>query len=202
MPKRKKQTPLVKEYQKERKRIKKFLDRARKAGYIWEESPLPDVPKQIRKASVNRLKKLTPDELYKRIYYIVPETGELVSGTRGRSLRRSESSKKAYQTQLIKKGLAEQQLQEDQRAEELELVINNLIEFIKSLQVTWEVHETNREKLIQLIELLLRSNKKALAERIKKNAQRLSELIEGSIFASGNDDFEINVSEIVALIGG
>lgn len=95
---------VIKAYNRERARVSKFISRAEKRGYMFKENILPDRPKNITKASVNRLKKLTPDELYKKSVYGGSETGgEIVKGTEGRKLERSASAKKASKTRKIKK---------------------------------------------------------------------------------------------------
>ena len=86
------------EYRKQRKRVQQFIRRAEKRGYVFEDNILPAIPKNITKASVRRLERLTPDELYKKAVKLDYETGEFVSGVRGRSADRSQAAKKAAQT--------------------------------------------------------------------------------------------------------
>lgn len=82
------------EYKKELRRIKQFIYRASKRGFFWGESPIPKKPKKITTASVNKLKRITPDILYKKGEYVDIETGEIISGTKGRSLERNSEGKK------------------------------------------------------------------------------------------------------------
>ena len=90
------------EYKKELRRIQQFMRRASKRGFVWEESPVPKQPKKITNKSVARLKKITPDVLYKKGEYIVTETGELISGTKGRTLERKIAAEKAAQARKAK----------------------------------------------------------------------------------------------------
>lgn len=94
---------LRKEYQKERNRINRFMRAAEKRGYIFEEGLLPPPPKRITKASVRRLSKLKPDFLYTHAHYVEPETGEYMSGKRGRVEERKKATRKAKLRNLIKK---------------------------------------------------------------------------------------------------
>ncbi len=96
-PKRKMST-VEKEYRKERKRVQSFIKRAEKRGYVFENFTLPQKPKKITQASVNRLKKLTPKELYKKAQYIAPETGELVESRFGLKRAREVGIKKRQET--------------------------------------------------------------------------------------------------------
>ena len=97
-----KQTPTQKAYYKERKRIQQFLSRARKRGYVFEDNVLPSIPKNITQASVNRLKNITPKQLYRQSFYVRPETGEAITGLQGRNLERAASAKKSIETRKQK----------------------------------------------------------------------------------------------------
>lgn len=92
------QSKYLAQYRKERKRIQQFIRRAEKRGYVFEENVLPSIPKNITKSSVNRLQKLTADVLYQKASKIDYETGELLTGVKGREVERSNAAKKAAQT--------------------------------------------------------------------------------------------------------
>lgn len=67
------------EYMKERKRIQKAISRQKKSGYIITENLLPDIPKRITKASINRLKKITPKMIRSKSDLIDFTTGEIIT---------------------------------------------------------------------------------------------------------------------------
>jgi hypothetical protein len=96
-PKRK-MSATEKEYRKERKRVQSFIKRAEKRGYVFENFTLPEKPKKITQASVNRLKKLTPKELYKKAQFIAPETGELIEARFGLKRAREAGIRKRQET--------------------------------------------------------------------------------------------------------
>lgn len=98
MAKKRKISKVRSEYNKERRRIQNFLKRAEKRGYIDTEDILPPVPKTVTQASVRRLKKLTANELYKKIKFVDRETGAIYSGTRGREIERELAGKKSAKT--------------------------------------------------------------------------------------------------------
>lgn len=99
MAKRKsKPNKYVTEYRKERSRIKRFIKRAEKRGYVFEDNIIPDIPKNITAGSIRRLQKLTPKELYNRARKLDYESGEIVPGQVGRDIERSQAAKKAAQT--------------------------------------------------------------------------------------------------------
>lgn len=67
------------EYMKERKRIQQAISQQKKSGYIIPENLLPDIPKRITKASINRLKKITPKTIRSKSELIDFTTGEIIT---------------------------------------------------------------------------------------------------------------------------
>lgn len=106
------------EYKKEVKRIQQFIKRASKRGFIWETSPIPKQPKTITTKSVARLKRITPDTLYKKGIYVDQETGEILSGTKGRNLEQKIAAEKAKKSRQAKK--AKQKNKKDKTKDELD----------------------------------------------------------------------------------
>ena len=87
---------------KQQRRLRRFIKNAEKRGYIFSKDIIPKQPKRVTQASVNRLKKLTPDVLYKKAKYITQD-GETVTGTKGRQIERKKSADKRKQTLSHKK---------------------------------------------------------------------------------------------------
>ena len=104
--KKKPLTPLQQEYRQQRRRIQQFIRRAEKRGYVFDKQVLPDKPKRITKQSVERLKKLTPDVMYKKARYGGEATyGEIVSGEKGRKLERKRTAERAAETRKQREAL-------------------------------------------------------------------------------------------------
>lgn len=104
--KRKTLTPTQQAYRQQVRRIKQFIRRAEKRGYQFSENVLPQQPKRITKQSVERLRKLTPEQLYKKAEYGGEATfGEVVAGTKGRELERKQSARKAVETRKARQNL-------------------------------------------------------------------------------------------------
>lgn len=100
---KRKRTQVEIEYSKQRKRIQSFIRKHEKEGFYFEENVLPAVPKKITKASVSRLKKITPQKLYsKAVYAGEASYGEVVSSYKGRLLRKQEAKKKREKRQRLK----------------------------------------------------------------------------------------------------
>lgn len=98
----KKVSELRKAYKKEERRIKQFIRRAEKRGYDVQYK-LPSEPKRVTKQSVEKLRKLTSTELYKKSKFVDIETGEIITGTEGRKLERKRSAEKGRKTRELNK---------------------------------------------------------------------------------------------------
>lgn len=84
------------DYRKEVKRLKRFMKNAEKRGFFWQTDELPlSIPKRVTQKSLKEIKRLTPERMYAKGRYIIPQTGETISGTRGRELERKMASQKS-----------------------------------------------------------------------------------------------------------
>ena len=86
------QSQLNQAWSKERRRIRRFLTAAQKRGYEFDYT-LPTRPEQITKEDVENLKSIRPKDLYKLAVYIDEDTGEIMSGTAGRTLERQRADR-------------------------------------------------------------------------------------------------------------
>lgn len=84
-------------YRKERRRIQRQIHRMENRAYDVP-SLLPDMPKRITQASINRLKKISTEYLYKHSRYIDIDTGEILTGEQGRKKERKEAALRAAAT--------------------------------------------------------------------------------------------------------
>lgn len=107
--KKKVQSPVEKAYNRERNRIKRFIREAEKRGYRFSDFSIPDKPKKITEASVRRLQKYNPKYLYEKATFLKPDTGEIVSGQRGRQIERKRAALKAQMTVAHKRAVRQEQ---------------------------------------------------------------------------------------------
>ena len=99
----KKLTPLQAEYAHQIKRIKSFVRRATKRGFMFPENLIPPKPKVITRKAVETLKEMTPPSMYKEAHWVDPTTGEYVSGYQGRKTERKRAAKKGQRTRQQRK---------------------------------------------------------------------------------------------------
>lgn len=103
MGKTTKKSQLLKEYNKERNRIKRFIRNAEKRGYVFEPNLLPPKPKTITSGSIRRLSKIRPAQLYNKAYAISAVTGQPITVEQRKREIRQEASRKAWETRIRKK---------------------------------------------------------------------------------------------------
>lgn len=104
MAKKRTLSPTERAYSAQVKRIKNFIRRAEKRGYIFNENTLPTKPKRITQASVRRLQRLTPQQLYKKAQYSGQlSEGKTVSAQAGLQLEKHARIEKAKRTRERKR---------------------------------------------------------------------------------------------------
>jgi hypothetical protein len=107
MGKTTKKSQLLKEYNKERNRIKRFIRYAEKRGYVFEPNIIPPRPKTITSGSIRRLSKIRPAQLYNKAYAISAVTGQPITVEQRKREIREEATRKAWETRRRKKDQAE-----------------------------------------------------------------------------------------------
>ena len=103
MGKTTKKSQLLKEYNKERNRIRRFIRNAEKRGYVFEPNLIPPKPKTITSGSVRRLSKIRPAQLYNKAYAISAVTGQPITVEQRKREIREEAARKGWETRRRKK---------------------------------------------------------------------------------------------------
>lgn len=103
MGKTTKKAQLLKEYNKERNRIKRFIRYAEKRGYVFEPNLIPPKPKTITSGSIRRLSKIRAAQLYNKAYAISAVTGQPITVEQRKREIREEASRRAWETRRRKK---------------------------------------------------------------------------------------------------
>lgn len=106
---KRKLTPIQQQYRKERRRIQNAMNRLDKQGYVLPEDLLPSIPKKVTQASINRLKKITSESIYKKSKKLDFATGEAIPGIVARDKARSQRAKEAARRRSFKQEYASPQ---------------------------------------------------------------------------------------------
>lgn len=178
-------------YRKERKRVLQFISRAKKRGYVFEESVVPDLVKTPRAKDVKSLKQLTPTALYKKSYKIDTYTGEAIEGIEGRKQERKIAAQKARQTRKRRQSPVEYY------PNEADIIINNVSEEIESLDFG-PLNRLSSEIDSQLESLS--SMPKYQATMHVENVNRLKRLLDSAIQSEGLENVAMRIKENYDLL--
>lgn len=198
MAKKRKQTEAEKLYAKQLKRIKQFIRRAEKRGYVFKEDIIPQKPKKVTKASVRKLEKLTPEKLYKKSLYVEESTGEIKEAQKRLKEERKQRAIKAAKTRKQRQKDRRNWTKEDadkhreQLPSEGKEVFRNIIDdFVSRLQIdtSWVGRKRRRPVALQetirsqslLLTLINQQialfGEEEIGNRLQANSDKLSELI-------------------------
>lgn len=161
MAKKRKQTETEKLYSKQLKRIKQFIRRAEKRGFIFEEDVIPQKPKKVTKASVRKLEKLTPEKLYKKSLYLEESTGEVEEAQKRRKEERKQSARKAAKTRKQRQKDRRNWTKEDAEKNREQLPVegkeslrNTIDDFVSRLQIDTSWLGRKRRRPLALAETI------------------------------------------------
>lgn len=194
------------QYLQERRRIQRFIRSATKRGYIIPENILPDIPKRVTRASVSRLKKITPEKIYSKSEYVSRETGEIKTGKAGRAEERKVASRKAAETRRRKEETSRNKKEFIPRASDI--ILTNLREtlasFVPSGQMSRFMQENavnNRNYALGILDDAIKElGEEQVSKNIQKNALQLSRLIEEILYSSDRQKVKFSLVEFYNLI--
>lgn len=225
MAKKRKQTQAEKEYKKQRGRIQRFIKSAEKRGYMFDQRVLPDVPKRITKASVQRLAKITPSVLYKKAVYYTP-SGDLVSGEKGRALERSLVAQKGKSKvpKVDKSGITkagQPPSRTDSTISSIEELINRFPSGFQKLsevedliqkfpngenwtQWQYEIHEHHKNVLQGMLDTqIMIYGRNVVAMRLDKSTDDVVGIAERIIYGDSKDEqYQVDINSFAQIIKG
>lgn len=163
---KKKTTVLQQLYQKELKRINRFIKNTEKRGFRFDEYKLPTTPKRVTKQSLAKIQATRPKQLYEKSYAITVY-GEKLTGAEARKLERKIASDKAKLTRERKKASKNTPLVEvyNYFPSEESMIINNF-------KANLTLFPTFAQPVLSnwLNNILAQQGKKATAEMLKRGA--------------------------------
>lgn len=192
MKKKKKKGKYYTDYMKERRRIQSFIYRQKKKGYIIPEGLLPKIPKRISLGSLNRLRKLTSDVLYKKLKYIDLETGEILEG------KKPKQKKQKKQKEKISSKLPNAD----------DIIINNVLselrKYVPSSAQSRYLNELKKEAIADVENMIFGAinlyGKNTVARRLEKNAVMVHQLIIVIMVSSDSKEIGLSVTELMQII--
>ncbi len=210
MAKKRKQTQAEKEYKKQRRRIQRFIKSAEKRGYMFDQRVLPDVPKRITKASVQRLAKIRPSVLYKKAVYTTLNN-EIVSGEEGRQLERKAAVKKQQRTRKIKQVDASGITKAGQPPSRTDSVLSTIEDLISRFPdgydwptFLYELHDRHKNVLAGMLKMQITLyGRNVVAMRLAKSTDDVVELAERIIYGDSKEEaFQIDINSFAQIIKG
>ena len=209
MAKQRKLTPAEQAYNKELRRINRFIKAAEKRGFIFNLKILPPRPKKITKASVQRLKKITPEALYKKASYQTDDF-RVISGVEGRKLERSRATNKQASRASHQKPITPQGPRKGPPSivDSVLATVEELIARFPDGNIWTDWQEKLHRKHKNMLEGMLNTQimlygRATIAYRFEKGAAQVVDLAEQLIYGdSKEEDFQIDIQAMARIIKG
>ena len=209
MAKRKPQNQAEKEYTKELRRIKAFIRQASKRGYTFDDSIIPPKPKKVTKASVKKLKKITPKTMYQKAEFINPQTGNIITGTEGRQFERRLAAHKAQLTKAIK-ATVKKQTSKTELPRQGEIILHNVRDTINAWSPgsTWSKYWTNikendKNKLVSLLDNAVETEGfNTVSRRLQTSADDIERIVNSILYGSDEEQVQFDLVHFATIILG
>lgn len=189
------------QYNRERRRIQQQIRRMKKRGYEIRENTLPKKPKRITRASVNRLKNVKPDTIYKKASFKMPN-GQKISGMERRKAERREAARKAAQTRQynrIKSGMDSGE--PDPKYEEGRLILDGIYNKIDSID---NQHDVAAAHLYNILDREINKyGEETVCRQIAEAPQDIKDLAEAALkYNPGDARHDEAIRNLQMLITG
>lgn len=209
MAKKRKLTPAEQAYNKELRRINRFIKAAEKRGFIFNLKILPHRPKKITNASVQRLKKITSETLYKKASYQTDDF-RIISGVEGRKLERSRAARKQASMPPQQKPTTPQAPRKGPPSivDSVLATVEELIARFPDGNIWTDWQEKLHRKHKNMLEGMLNTQimlygRATIAYRFEKAAAQVVDLAEQIIYGdSKEEDFQIDIQAMARIIKG
>ena len=189
---KKRLTPNQAAWNKEFKRIQRFIKNASKRGFTFDVEI--EKPSRVTKKQLEKIRSLKPKELYKQAVYIIPETGEEVTGTEGRSYERSQAQLKS--TKKLPR--------------ESKIVLNSILQRIN----TWKPDSSmrgwmkqkkmlDRDELDNMLAMFIsEKGEDEGASILQQNAENVNNAIFTILYDSDNEAVALAFTEFATILNG
>lgn len=180
-------------YEKELRRIKRFMKSAEKRGFTfnWEAPP---TPQRVTKQAIERLQQTRPAQLYEKASYVNPMTGEVMTGTEGRRFERSEAAKKGRR----------------RSAPNFETLVQAFRQRMASYTppITWrnQKREARKQVVDSLLErfddYVLALGEDVIGRRLYEASDYINGLLDATLYDSNDDRATTNFVGILTVLNG
>lgn len=207
---RKHMTDIEAQYFRERTRIQRFLRSAKKRGYIFPDSILPNIPKKITEGSVRRLKTYTPKYLYSKSVGFF-HNGTIIDSGKGRNIERAKASEKRAKTIQVKKQNAKSKLAREKYYNREKTQVPdyagipaafeyNVLQEMRDKISSWtpmsywtpsltEAKTRDKQTLSDILESAIQTyGEKTIADRLQKQADIITHLTDEILYGSGSKE--------------
>jgi len=189
---KKRLTPNQAAWNKEFKRIQRFIKNANKRGFTFDVEI--EKPSRVTKKQLEKIRSLKPKELYKQAVYIIPETGEEVTGTEGRWYERSQAQLKSRQN----------------IPRESKLVLNAILQQLNTWKPDYSMRGWMKQKKMSdrdeldnmLATFITEKGEDQAALILQQNADRVNNAIFIILYDSNDESVKIAFTEFATILNG
>ena len=189
---KKRLTPNQAAWNKEFKRIQRFIKNASKRGFTFDVEI--EKPSRVTKKQLEKIRSLKPKELYKQAVYIIPETGEEVTGTEGRSYERSQAQLKPKQN----------------IPRESKLVLNAILQQLNTWKPDYSMRGWVKQKKMSdrdeldnmLAAFITQKGEDQAALILQQNADRVNNAIFIILYDSNDESVKVAFTEFATILNG
>ena len=174
-------------WDKEVKRLQRFINRLEKRGYYFDESIIPEKPKRVSKQALSALQNLKGNRIYVKANYINPQTGEILGGIEGKKVEKQLKSE--YQRPIYN---------------ESDIILQNIIRLIDEWypQDYWSIYfeeqkRNDKDLLLNMLnDAIAREGREEVARRLQANSNGDLERLTNSILYS-SDEEQVNYDIVI-----
>lgn len=198
-----KRTPNQIAYQKEVKRIERFLKSAQKKGYTFSQLPKLEMPKRVTKKRLERIKAIKPVGLYAHAIYHDPSGGAIPANVHRAGVRKAAAAK-AAKTKRIRSGWRI----------DAPIITTVILDNVREEIARWRADPRWDEKLKErktenknLVERILNSaleqyGENTIAYRLEQSAEEVGDIIKKALYAYREDIVQAAIVRFALILKG
>lgn len=190
-------TPNQIAWDKEQKRIKRFIREATKRGFDFSDFVIPKKPKRVTKKQIELIRSIKPDFLYSKATYKA-EKG-IISGLEGRKLERRTAYSKRFSGTRNVAGIPPTDV--DDVLTQVEKIIDNY-----DGNSHWgEYMAVRKNRDYQILKRIFfgalgRDGRRTVAKRLQANANRIIDIVNQALYASDQNTINFAMAAFARIL--